>query len=152
MKPFEPDELSARIKNLIEQRRRLHEHFQKKGIFEFEQTNITSIDKKFLKKSFDIINKHISDSAFSVELLAEGLAISRSGLQKKIQSLIGETPGDLIRRVRFNKAAELIKLKFGNLSEIALEVGYNNPAHFSEAFKRQFGITPSQFQQKNNNS
>jgi AraC-like DNA-binding protein len=105
-----------------------------------------------LQKSFDLINKHISDSSFSVETLAEELAISRSGLQKKIQSLIGETPGDLIRRIRLNKAAELIRQKFGNLSEVALEVGYNNPAHFSEAFKRQFGATPSQFQQKNYNS
>ena len=105
-----------------------------------------------MQKSIDIITKHISDSSFSVEMFAEELAISRSGLQKKIHSLIGETPGDLIRRIRLNKAAELIKYKFGNISEIALEIGYNNPTHFSQAFKRQFGITPSQFQQKNNNS
>jgi AraC-like DNA-binding protein len=83
-------------------------------------------------------------------MLAEELAISHSGLQKKIQSLIGETPGDLIRRIRLNKAAVLIRQKFGNLSEIALEVGYNNPSHFSNAFKRQFGTTPSQFLQNNN--
>jgi signal transduction histidine kinase/ligand-binding sensor domain-containing protein/DNA-binding response OmpR family regulator len=152
MKPFEPDELKVRIKNLIEQRIRLHQHFQKKGIFEFEQTNITSIDKKFLQRSFDIINKHISNSTFSVEMFAEELAISRSGLQKKIQSLIGETPGDLIRRIRLNKAAVLIRQKFGNLSEIALEVGYNNPSHFSNAFKRQFGVTPSDYLQKNKTS
>jgi AraC-like DNA-binding protein len=83
-------------------------------------------------------------------MFAEELSISHSGLQKKILSLIGETPGDLIRRIRLNKAAELIKHKFGNLSEIALEVGYNNPSHFSNAFKRQFGTTPSQFLQNNN--
>ena len=152
MKPFNIDELKSRIKNLIEQRKRVQEYFRKQGLIGIDQQKITSVDKRFLQRSFDLVNKHISDSSFSVEMLAEELAISRSGLQKKIQSLIGETPGDLIRRIRLNKAVVLIRQKFGNLSEIALEVGYNNPAYFSEAFKRQFGTTPSQFLQKNNNS
>ena len=145
MKPFETDELRARIKNLIEQRKRIQEYFRKQGLAGVDQQKITSVDKKFLQKCLDVINKHLSDSSFSVEMLAEELAISRSVLQRKIQSLTGETPGELIRRIRLNKAAELIKHRFGNLSEIALEVGYNNPAHFSEAFKKQFGITPSQY-------
>ncbi len=67
-------------------------------------------------------------------------------------SLTGETPVELIRRIRLNKAAELIEKKFGNLSEIALEVGFNNPAYFSECFKKQFGVTPSQYQQKTTNN
>ncbi len=50
MKPFEPEELKARIKNLIEQRKRLHEYFQNKGIFELNKQKITSVDKKFLQK------------------------------------------------------------------------------------------------------
>ncbi|MBE0571459.1 MAG: response regulator [Ignavibacteriaceae bacterium] len=145
MKPFDTDELQSRIKNLIEQRKRLQNHFRKQGLAGIDQQKITSVDKKFLQKSMDIITKHFSDASFSVEILAEELAISRSGLQKKIQALIGETPGDLIRRIRLAKAAELIKHKFGNLSEVALEVGYNNPAHFSEAFKKQFGVAPSQY-------
>ena len=152
MKPFDTDELKSRIKNLIEQRKRVQEYFRKQGLIGIDQQKITSVDKKFLQRSFDIINKHISNSSFSVEMFADELAISHSGLQKKIQSLIGETPGDLIRRIRLNKAAELIRQKFGNLSEIAFEVGYNNPSHFSNAFKRQFGTTPSQFLQNNNNS
>ena len=61
-------------------------------------------------------------------------------------------PGELIRRIRINKAAELIEKRFGNLSEIALEVGFNNPAYFSEAFKKQFGVTPSQYQHKFSNT
>ena len=152
MKPFEPDELRARIKNLIEQRKRLNEHFQKKGMFELNQTKITSVDKKFLKKAFDLIYQNISDSSFNVEAFAENIGISRSVLHKKIVSLVGEPPVEFIRRIRLNKSLELIKRKFGNLSEIALEVGFNNPAYFSECFKNQFGITPTQYQQKITNS
>ncbi len=152
MKPFEPDELNARIRNLIEQRKRLHEYFQKKGIFELNQAKITSIDKKLLQKAFDSINKNISNPSFSVETLAENLAVSRYVLYKKIISLTGESPVELIRRIRLLRAARLIENKFGNLSEIALEVGFNNPAYFSDCFKKQFGVSPSQYQQKINSN
>jgi signal transduction histidine kinase/ligand-binding sensor domain-containing protein/DNA-binding response OmpR family regulator len=152
MKPFEPDELRARIKNLIEQRKRLHEHFQKRGIFELDQTKITSVDKRFLQKAFELITKNVSDSSFTVEAFADNLAVSKSLLRKKIVSLTGEPPVELIKRIRLKKAAELIEENFGNLSEIALEVGFNNPAYFSECFKKQFGVSPSQYQPKNTNS
>ena len=148
MKPFEPDELRARIKNLIEQRKRIHEHFKKHGLFGIEEKNITPVDKKFLHKVFDLITQNVSDSSLNVESLTENLAVSRSVLQRKILSLVGETPGELIRRIRLKKAVSLIEQNFGNLSEIALEVGFNNPAYFSEAFKKQYGLSPSQYQQK----
>jgi CheY-like chemotaxis protein len=148
MKPFEPDELRVRIKNLILQRKRLHEHFQKKGMFEFEQTNITSIDKKFIQKVIGVIKDNISNEGFNVEMLTEKMVVSRSLLNKKVVSLTGEPPKDLIKRIRLTKAVELIEKKFGNLSEIALEVGFDNPAYFSECFKKQFGVPPSQYQRK----
>src|SRR4030066_994035 len=148
MKPFETDELRARIKNLIEQRKRIHEHFKKHGLFEIEEKNITPVDQKFLQKVFDLITRHVSNSSLNVESLTEDLALSRSVLHRKILSLVGETPGELIRRIRLKKAASLIEKNFGNLSEVALEVGFNNPAYFSEAFKKQFGMSPSQYQPK----
>jgi len=152
MKPFEPDELNARIKNLIIQRKKLHEHFKNKGMFEIDHTKITPIDKKFIQKAFDIINQNMSDPIFGVETFSELLNVSRSVLHRKIVSLTGESPGDLIRQIKLKRASELIEQKFGNLSEIALEIGFTNPAYFSEAFKKQFGLSPSQFQQKNANN
>jgi AraC-like DNA-binding protein len=148
MKPFETEEVKARIRNLIEQRKRIHEHFRKHGLFEIEEEKITPVDHKFLLRAFEIITHHIADTSFSVEALSERLAISRSVLYKKIISLTGDSPVELIRRMRLNKAAELIQKKFGNLSEIALEVGFNNPAYFSDCFKKQFGVPPSHYQQE----
>ena len=152
MKPFELDELRVRIKNLISQRNKLHEHFKNKGILEVDETKITSIDKKFLQKAFEVINQNVSDTIFGVEALTDLLNVSRSVLHRKIVSLTGESPGDLIRRIRLTKAAHLIEQKFGNISEIAIEVGFSNPAQFSKSFQKQFGVTPSAYQQKNTNS
>jgi signal transduction histidine kinase/ligand-binding sensor domain-containing protein/DNA-binding response OmpR family regulator len=148
MKPFDTNELKARIKNLLEQRKRIHQHFQRKGIFDLDKPGVNSVDKIFLRKAFDTITQNISDPSFSVESFAENMAISRYVLYKKIVSLTGESPVELIRRIRLQRAAELIEKNFGNLSEIALEVGFSNPAYFSDCFKKQFGVSPSHYPQK----
>lgn len=144
MKPFEASELKARIRNLLEQRKRIHNHFQKLGFF-IDEGSVTSIDKKFLQLTFSTINKYLSDENFSVAMLAEDIAVSRSLLHKKLVSLVGESPSELIKRLRLNKAAKLIEQKTGNISEIAYEVGFNNPSYFAKCFQKQFGFGPSQY-------
>jgi DNA-binding response OmpR family regulator len=150
MKPFDALELKARIKNLLEQRNRLHDHFRKYGLVDSEVTTFTPADQMFLRKAVDLISKNISDPQFSVQLLSENLGMSRSLLVKKTEALFGDPPVELIRRIRLNKAAKLLERKIGNVSEIAIEVGFNNPSYFAECFKKQFGVTPSQFQQNKN--
>ncbi|MBT8387047.1 MAG: response regulator, partial [Ignavibacteria bacterium] len=150
MKPFDAEVLRARIKNLIEQRRKLREHFKKEGLIELEHKEITSIDKKFLQKAVEIINKHLSDTSFTVEMFAEKVSMSRRNLDRKLIALTGESPSDIIKRVRLTRASRLLTQKFGNISEIALEVGFSNPAHFSNCFREQFGLTPSEYE--NNHS
>jgi signal transduction histidine kinase/ligand-binding sensor domain-containing protein/AraC-like DNA-binding protein len=145
MKPFDTEVLRARIINLIQQRDRLREHFKKEGIIQIDETNVTPTDKIFLKKALDIINKHISDETFSVDVFADEIAMSRSQLGRKLVALVGESPGDLIRRIRLTKAAKLIEEDFGNISEIAAEVGFNNPSNFARSFRTQFGVPPSDY-------
>ncbi|MGB5529747.1 MAG: response regulator, partial [Ignavibacteriaceae bacterium] len=147
MKPFEESELKARIKNLLEQRKRLHEHFRKYGLVEIEEKNITPVDQQFLQNAVALIHQHISESEFGVEKLADNMAVSRSLLFKKVNALIGESPSEFIKRTRLNKAVKLIEKNHGNISEIALEVGFSNPSYFAECFKKQFGVAPSQYHQ-----
>ena len=151
MKPFDAEELQVRIRNLCEQRKRLREHFKKEGIFEIRDEKITSLDKQFLKNAVKIINSNLSDDSFSVEVFAEKIAMSRSQLHRKLIAVIDESPGDLIRRIRMTTATKLIEQKFGNISEIALEVGYNNPANFTRSFTKQFGVSPSEYQNSKTN-
>jgi len=152
MKPFDANVLSVRVKNLITQRKKLREHFKKEGLLDLENKNLTPVDKSFLQKVNDIINKNLSDASFGVEAFASEIALSRVTLHKKLIALVGESPGELIKRIRLTKAAKLIENNTGNISEIALEVGFSNPGHFAEAFKKQFGVTPSQYRQNFTNS
>ena len=80
-----------------------------------------------------------------LKLFANEMAMSRSLLLKKTMALVGEAPRELVKRIRLDKAAKLIENNFGNISEIALEVGFNNPSYFAECFKKQFGFSPSQY-------
>jgi YesN/AraC family two-component response regulator len=145
MKPFDTVVLKERISNLIRQRVRLREHFIKEGFFQINSMDLTSIDKVFLKKALDIINKHLSDETFSVDAFADEIAMSKSQIRRKLVALVGESPGDLIRSIRLRKAAKLIEQHFGNISEIAAEVGFNNPSNFAHVFKKHFGVSPTEY-------
>ena len=148
MKPFDTVELKARIKNLLDQRRRIHDHFRKNGLIEIEGSEITPLDQRFLQKIAGLINENISDASFNVEKLAHDLGMSRSVLYRKMVSLTGEPAVELIKRIRLTKASELLRRKTGNISVIALEVGFNNPAYFSRCFKEEFGSSPLQYSQR----
>ena len=145
MKPFDSNVLKVRIKNLIDLRRKLREQFRKEGLIEIETKAITSLDKKFLQNVIQIINKHLPDTSFNVEMLADEISMSRRNLDRKLISLVGESPSDIIKRVRLTHASKLLTQKSGNISEIALEVGFSNPAYFSKCFSEQFGLTPFEY-------
>ena len=94
-----------------------------------------------------IIEDKIEDFKFSVENLAEELHMSGSQLSRKLNALIGQPAGQLIRSIRLQRAADLLKQKSGNVAEICYKTGFNDQAYFSRAFKKQFGVSPSDFKE-----
>ena len=78
--------------------------------------------------------------------MSHDLFMSRVTLYKKILSITGKTPIEFIRIMRLKRAAQLLKKESHNISEVAYEVGYNNPKVFTKYFKEEFNMTPSQFQ------
>ena len=74
--------------------------------------------------------------------------MSRRNLERKLTSLTGESPAEIIKRIRLTRASKLILQKSGNISEIALEVGFSNPANFAQSFRHQFGVSPSEYEQQ----
>jgi DNA-binding response OmpR family regulator len=144
-KPFDSDELKIRIKNLINQRKRLREKFSKQSNLLFDQITHTSTDEKFVKRILEIISQHMSDSTFNLDSLANEAGMSQMQLHRKIKGLFGLSPAEFVKTIRLKRGAELLRIKTGNISEIAYEVGFENPAYFSTCFRQQFGISPSGF-------
>ena len=144
-KPFIFDILASRIKNLIAQQRLLQKKFHKQIVVNPSEITVTSMDEKFLKDALGIVEKHIDDPDFSVEDFSGEIFMNRVTLYRKIQSLTGKPPTEFIRSIRLKRAAQLLEKSGKPVSEIAWEVGFNNPKNFAKQFKEEFGVTPSQY-------
>ena len=144
-KPFNFEELSIRVKNLIEQRKRLREKFSKEINVKAESVASNVVDKEFVQKIIDIIEKNLGNENFSSETLAELLFVSRSQLNRKLQAVAGQGPGEFIRSYKLKRAAQMILENKLSITQIAYEVGFGSPAQFTRAFKKHFNRLPSDF-------
>ena len=144
-KPFNLEELHLRLRNLLSHQRKLQQYYRQQLInsettLEVEET----VQDKFLRQVYELIEARIDDSTLSVESLAEDLSISRKTLYRKTSSLTKLSPNELIRQYRLRRAADLLKTGY-NASETAYMVGFETPAYFGQCFKDQYGITPMEY-------
>ncbi|NAS13325.1 hybrid sensor histidine kinase/response regulator transcription factor [Poritiphilus flavus] len=146
-KPFEADELMARVKNLILQRKRLREsyanlktHIHPKGI------TVNSIDENFLERVHKLLEIRYMDPDFGVPQFHKAMAMSRAQFHRKIRALCNETPGALLRNFRLKRAAQLLSQDADHISRIAYGVGFNSLSYFTKCFKDFYGVAPSLYQ------
>ncbi len=145
-KPFHMRLLKARIKNLLESRRKLREKFAKNFDLSPSEVVINSLDEQLLSQIKTVVEKHIDDSAFSVEDLAHAVLMSRVQLYRKLKALTGQSPGQVIRTIRLKRAVQLLETKEYNVSDVMYMVGYNDLKSFRDQFKREFGVNPSGYE------
>jgi DNA-binding response OmpR family regulator len=147
-KPFSFEILQSRIKNLLLQREAFQKLFSKHIDVKAADVHITSMDEKLIKNAIKVVEDHLSDPEFSVEEFSKELGMSRVHLYKKLLSLTGKSPIEFIRTIRLQRAAQLLEKSQLSISEIAYQVGFNNPKYFSKYFKDQFNMLPSVYQPK----
>lgn len=144
-KPFNFEILQSRIRNLIHQRQLFQQHFQKHLTVKASEVQITSLDEKFIKSAVDTVERNIANADFSVEELSRLMGMSRVLLYKKLLSLTGKSPIEFIRSIRLQRAAQLLEKSQCTVSEIAYQVGFNNPKYFAKYFKEEYHILPSAY-------
>jgi signal transduction histidine kinase/DNA-binding response OmpR family regulator len=146
-KPFSPEEIKTRIRNILETRQNLQEKFSKKILsIEFDNPDLVSADKEFLQRMRDTVIENISDSSFSINNLIDKAFLSERQLRRRIKELTGLSPLEFIRQIRLLQAKELLsKQVFNSVAEISVAVGFNNPHYFSRLFKNMFGKSPAEF-------
>jgi len=144
-KPFDFEILQARIRNLIAQQEAFRKAFNKGLPVAPGDIQITSLDEKLIAKAIAEVEKNMGNADFSVEDMSHELGMSRVHLYKKLLSLTGKSPLEFIRTVRLKRAAQLLEKSQLTVSEVAYQVGFNNPKYFTKYFKEEFKVLPSQY-------
>ena len=160
-KPFNSEVLKARIRNLIEGRQRI------KALWETESNKQTSTDNKkeadtpkqssnsltkfeseFYQRFLNLFTEQMGNPELGMEDLASEMGLGYSQLYRKIKSLTGHRPVELIRLLRLEKSRELLLSTEKTISEISYEVGFSTPAYFTKCYREHFSETPSDTRNK----
>ena len=146
-KPFEPAVLSALIQSQLKNRERVRKLLAKATTMEDESVEeaLSEQDKHFMEELYKLMEEELSNSELDVTRITKMLYISRTKLYYKIKGLTGETPSSFFRTYKLNRAAELLKSGKYTVSEIADMTGFSTQSHFSVVFKKQFGVTPTEY-------
>lgn len=142
-KPFNSKLLLVRLRNLIDNHKRLKQFFGDKTTLSKEP--VSEVDKGFADRFRHLIEENMSDSELSVEELGSKMGMSRVQLYRKIKALTNYSPVELLRIARLKKAASLLASSEKTISEITYEVGFTSPSYFTKCYKEYFGESPTEF-------
>ena len=145
IKPFDRTELLVRVKNLIAQREALRRKFGQQVFLQPRNISITGTDEKFISKVMAVLEEKYSDEHFGVPEMQRALAMSKAQLHRKMRALTDRAPGEFLRQYRLQRAAQLLRHKSGNVTEIAFATGFGSHAYFSRFFRELYNQSPSEF-------
>ena len=153
-KPFNLEELETIIAGLIANRQLVRGKF---SVIEGQSEKVQQIELKgndaaLMDRIVRSVNKRLDDSNLNVEMLAADVGLSRSQLHRRMKELTGISVGEYIRNLRLQQAAKLLQAGDVNISQVAYVVGFSTPAHFTVAFKKYYGVTPSEYMAKHVNT
>jgi YesN/AraC family two-component response regulator len=147
-KPFSIQVLELSIRNLLQGREELKQKYSRQIMLNPRKLETTSPEEKFLNKLMQLIEDNMEEPEFNVTSLVDHIGMSQTVLYKKIKVLTGLSITDFIKSQRLKRAAQLLKDNHMNIAEVAYAVGFNDRKYFSKEFRKQFGVAPSDYQQK----
>lgn len=146
--PLQEVELQIRVQNLIQSRKVLLQKFSRMVDLKPSATDAPSVDQLFLERVMKIMENRMADPLFGSEEFAREMGLSQTRFYRKLISLTGYSSNDFIRRMRLQRAAELLQKQVGNVSEVAYKVGFNSLSYFAKCFREFHNATPRDFARK----
>ena len=145
-KPFEPEYLRARVRNIIQQREQLeHSYRQRLMRLETQKGDDSIPGDAFLAKLLAIMDKQMDNNTLTVDELVEEMGMGRTVFFNKLKTLMGMSPVEFIREMRIKRAAQLLEDPRYNITEVTYMVGMNDSRYFAKCFKNTYGVTPSEY-------
>ena len=113
-----------------------------------DKLEMSPLDKKVFDKALSLIEEHLSDEEFNVDMMADAMFMSKSSLYRKIKSLTGLSPVEFIRNIRLKRAYQMLQKEDVTITDVAYACGFSTPRYFSTCFKNEFGVTPTEFKKQ----
>lgn len=162
VKPFSAKLLHSRVRNLLESRRRLARIIADRSSRP-QDTNVSASESSaaeapidglntmstmFLKRFEQTVESNISNDKLDIQFMAGELGMSQSSLYRKVKGLTGLSGNELIRNIRLRHALQLMLSGEANVSTAAYQSGFNDLPYFRQCFKKEYGMTPTEYMEK----
>lgn len=147
-KPFNTEHILVLVESLIKQRKLLFNNMLgSKNLVQLSpgEILITSKDEQLLKQVIETVEKGMTDPAFNIDDVASGIGLGRSTFFKKLKSLTGMAPVELVKDMRLKRAKQIIDSGEYTIAEVSYMVGFSSSGYFSTCFKEKYGQSPSQY-------
>ena len=142
-KPFNTNLLISRCNNLVNSRILLQEKFSKQPQTAAHMLATNPIDKDILDRAMSIIEQHLDDTEFNVNVFAREMAMARTNLFTKLKAITGQTPNEFILTIRLKKGALMLRNNPElNITEISDKIGFSSSRYFSKCFKDIYHVSP----------
>jgi AraC-like DNA-binding protein len=139
-----------KVENMLSIRESLKQKFSRSVMLEPTHVEITSPDERFLQKAIKVVEENISDCDLDIEGFSEKVGVSRMQLYRKLHALTDMTVKEFIRHIRLKRATQLLVQNKLNISEVAYAVGFKDLSHFRKCFKREFGMSATEYVSREN--
>ena len=144
-KPFNSETLMTQVESLLKNRRRLRAKYREKIMVSPSELTPSNNDEKFVHQLLEMVEEHMDDPNFSVQMMATEIGMSQTTLNKKLTAITGQKAKVFIRSIRLKRAAQLLKQGELSVSEITYSVGFNDLQYFRKCFVAEFGSLPSEY-------
>ena len=116
--------------------------------YRLETPHVVDEDQQMMQQLMKFIEEHVDDDGLRIDDMAKAVGLGRSVFYERLKSLVGVSPIDFLRQLRMQRAKELIKRSSMNVSQVAYAVGFTDPKYFTKCFKKETGMTPSEYRER----
>ena len=149
IKPYNIVQLRSRIDNLLENRKQIQKKFEKKLELETFGIHTGDTDKIFLTQYTNIIKENFSNPDFGIDDICKSIGISRAQFYRKAKAQTGLSPAEMIKKLRLEAAAQMLRDTELNIVEIQTKVGFSNSGYFASCFRQTYGVSPKEYRNAN---
>jgi len=148
-KPFDTNELRLRIKNLLASRDTIRAFYQANGLEKvINHPELPKRETIFLEKLQNYVRENIDNVDIKISDMAAAVFMSERSLSRKVKTLTGATPKQMLMTIRLEHAAQLLLSSESNITQLSYETGFSDPSHFTRSFKKHYEMTPTEYRER----